>query len=147
MYTSKDVRGSVSSIRERAHPTQHTPGAHSGYRGTDRYVSGGARSGAPHKKLSRADLRREQYREARAEIAAILRRLDYLLSCQPTPSPALTYSLLYSMRREALALAGLLDVLAPASDATQRPMSLSADLSAMPQTPHQAHSPQEGASW
>ena len=104
MYTSADVRASVSSIHERARTTQQTaqvaPGAHSGYRG--------ARSSARATPRPRADLHSELHSEARVQLTALLRRLDYLLASQPTPSPALTRSLLDSMRREALALAGLL---------------------------------------
>jgi hypothetical protein len=172
VYTSDDVRGSVSSIHERARTTQQAPGARSGYRTTRRNSSNnapansapiGARSGAPlapgfsgasgisgdtgniagntgaHPFPNRyADL----CQEARTTITALLRRLDYLLSCQPTPSPALTRSLLHSMQGEALALAGLLDVLAPATLATNTRDALapcSADVSALSVVP------QEGA--
>ena len=110
VYTSADVRASVSSIHERARTTQQTaqeaPGAHSGYRG--------ARSSARVTTRPRADLHSELHSEARAEMSAMLRRLDFLLSSQPPPSPALTRSLLYSLQREGERLAGLLDALAPA---------------------------------
>ena len=81
MYTSEDRRASVSSIHERARNTQHAPGAHTSYR----------RSGMPSPDLQRAQ----------QETRALLRRLDFLLSCQPGASPALTHSLLRSMLSEA----------------------------------------------
>lgn len=136
MYTSEDVRASVSTIHERAQKTQQAPGARSGYRPMRRSTANtasvfsaqtGARSSAPLAPVfsgasavsgDTANVTRapgaDLQREASTEITALLRRLDYLLSCQPSPSPALTRSLLRSMQREALALAGFLDALAPA---------------------------------
>jgi hypothetical protein len=185
VYTSDDVRGSVSSIHERARTTQQAPGARSGYRTPRRNSANpsnnapmisaqtGARSSAPlapvfsgasgasgdtdtrTRKTRGADLYANLQREyadyageARTTITALLRRLDYLLSCKPTPSPALTRSLLHSMQGEALALLGLLDALAPlapaipATNTSDAPVPVCADVSAL------SYSPQEGApSW